>query len=89
MGAEFGKRAEEVGKTSGVRGFDIPAAFSTSPSLGSASPIGTVTSGTRYQFTFQGCLENDVNRPRAGYLPGPDGRQSEGRSQGLDQERGY
>jgi len=55
----------------------------------SASPTGTAISGTRYQFAVQRCLDNDVDQPCAGHLPGSDGGQSEESSDGLDQERGY
>jgi hypothetical protein len=40
-------------------------------------------------FVFQGYSDNGINPPRAGHLPGPDKGQSEERSKGLDQERGY
>ena len=90
MGAEFGEGAEEVGKTSGVSGFDAPAlllCLTSSPD--SASPTGTAISGIRYRFAVRQCLDNDIDRPCAGHLPGPDSGQSEESSDGLDQERGY
>ena len=59
------------------------------PSLDSTSRFGTVTSGIRCLFTVQGCPYDDINRPCAGYLPGPDESRSEERSERLDQERGY
>lgn len=55
----------------------------------SALPTGTVTSGIRYRFAVQGRPGCDVNRPCAGYLPGPDKGGSEESSDGLDQERWY
>lgn len=82
---ELKKFEEQVG----LVGLIFQPLLRLTPSLDSASPIGTAISGTRYLFAVHKCPYGDVDRPCTGYLPGPDKGQSEGCSKGLDQERRY
>lgn len=80
---------EKLEKQVGLVGLMFRPLLYLTFSLDSASPTGTVISGIRYRFAARKCLGDDVNRPCAGYLPGPDKGRSEEGTRGLDQERGY
>ena len=82
---ELKKFEEQVG----LVGFIFQPLLRLTPSLDSVSPIGTAISGTRYLFVVHKCPHSDVDRPCTGHLPCPDKGQSDGRPEGLDQERRY
>jgi len=83
------KELKKLEKQVGLVGLMFQPLLHLNFSPDSTSLTGTVTLGIRYRFTAQGCLDNNVDRSCAGYLPGSDKGQSEERSKGLDQERGY
>lgn len=83
------RELKRLEKQVGLVGSILQPAFPLTFSPDSTSHIGTAISGIRYLFGVQGCPGDGVDRPCAGYLPGPDKGRSEERSQGLDQERGH
>ena len=79
------KELKKLEKQAGLVGLIFQPQLRLTPSVDSASPIGTAISGIRYLFAVHRCPPGDiVDRSCAGYLPGPDKGRSEERSKGLD-----
>jgi len=83
------KELKKLGKQVGLVGSMLQLLLHLTSSLDSASPTGTAISGIRYRFAIHRCLDNVIDRPRAGHLPSPDRVQLEESSDRLDQKRGY
>jgi len=83
------KELKKLEKQVGLVGSMLQLLLYLTSSSDSASPTGIATSGIRYQFMVEVCLDNDVDRPCAGHLPCPDNGEAEERPDGLDQEWGY
>ena len=80
---------KKLEKQVGLVGLTLQPLLRLTASLDSALPIGTAISGIRCLFVVDRCPHGDVDRPCAGYIPGPDKGRSEERSKELDQERRY